>query len=85
MVEYKEIKQVQVTKYLEWSENEDEAVDPLEVEIEDEDFISVHDAEEAEVEVITVNEDDEREEEEVEESPKRARGLQRELHNMRCE
>ena len=82
--EYKGIKQVQVTKYLEWSENEDEEVDPLEVEIEDEDVISVHDVEPAEVEVITVNEDDENEEE-VEETSNRARGLQRELHNMRCE
>ena len=44
----------------------------------------MHDAEETEVEVITVNQDEENEEE-VEERSTRVRGLQRELHNMRCD
>ena len=88
--EYKGIKQVQVTQLIDLSESESESEakdeDPLAIEEEDEEVISVHDAEE-QVEVITVNEDEENENEIEggEESSNRVSGLQRELHNLRCE
>ena len=87
--EYKGIKQVQVTRYLDWDENEEEAEeqeDPLEAENEeeedDDEVISVHNEEEENIEVITINDDDD---DEGTEKTSRVKGVQRELHNLRWE